>query len=94
MYKDKLPNKRKSFLDYFKQYSDKHIFSDIGKAYKKEPHEAVQGLLGNYLMRELTPENLDIDLFDKMLRYRPNEKMDISFGKKDNTSFLDLGWRF
>ena len=29
MYTDKKPAKRNSFLDYFKQYSDKHIFSDI-----------------------------------------------------------------
>jgi hypothetical protein len=94
MYTDKKPAKHNSFLDYFKQYSDKHIFSDIGKIYKKEPHQAVQGLLGNYLMREITPENLDIDLFDKILRYKPNEKMDISLGKEGKTSFLDLGWRF
>jgi hypothetical protein len=94
MYTDKLPNKRQSLLDYFRQYSDKPIFSELGKAYKKEPHEAVQGLLGNYIMDEISPENMDIDFLENMIRFKPHPKMDISLSQEGKTNFLDLGWRF
>ena len=94
MYTDKLPNKRNSLLDYFRQYSDKPIFSELGKAYKQEPHQALQGLLGNYIMDEVTPESMDIDFLENMLSFKPHPKMDISLSQKGKTNFLDLGWRF
>ena len=94
MYTSKLPNKRSSLLDYFRQYADKDVFKDLAKVYDKEPHQTAQGLLGNYIMRELTPDNLDIDLIDKKLSFSPTDNFNLGVGKRGDTNFLNLGWRF
>ena len=94
MYTDKLPNKRNSLLDYFRQYSDNQLLSDIGKVYKEEPHQALQGLLGNYIMEEITPESMNIDFLENRIKFKPHPKMDISLSQEGKTNFLDLGWKF
>ena len=94
MYKPELPEKRLDFLKIMEGFTDKPISGDLEHIYKAEPKDALQGLLGNALMRHITPENMDIDFLEHMFRFRPNKKMDISLGQEGKTNFLNLGWKF
>ena len=67
------------------------------KKWEKDPslaEPALKGLLGQYMLNELLPSNVRIDLKDKKLNYQANDRLNIGLREKDNTKFLDLGWRF
>jgi hypothetical protein len=67
------------------------------KKWEKDPslaEPALKGLLGQYMLNELLPSNVKVDLKDKKLNYQANDRLNIGLREKDNTKFLDLGWRF
>lgn len=94
MLKQEVPNKKQGFMDIMARLKDKPISQDLENIYGIKPKQAFQGLLGNALMREITPENMDIDLFEHMVRFRPTSNLDIGVGQEGRTNFFNLGWRF
>jgi len=53
-----------------------------------------KGLLGQYLLNSYLPSNVDVDLQKKSINYKTKDNMDIGFSNRDDTNFLNLGWRF
>ena len=94
MYNPKLPKKELSFIDSLKRFSRKPIVDDLSKLPKKGLKDSMQGLLGNYFLRRMTPENVDIDLFENIMRFKLKNNMDIGLKQKGKDSFFNLNWRF
>ena len=94
MYEQRKSNKKRSFIYIMAGFKDMPISKDLEHIYGIKPKKAFQGLLGNALMREITPENMDIDLFEHMVKFRPTSNLDIGVGQEGKTNFLNLGWRF
>ena len=72
----------------------KRISEDLASAYKLKPGKAFEGLLGNYLFRQIVPEDMEIDLFDKAIRFNPSDNLGISLGQEDGDTSFNLDWRF
>lgn len=94
MYNPELPKKEISFINSLKRFSKKPIIDDLGKVPNRDLGKSMQGLLGNYLLRQLTPENVDIDLFKRMMNFKLKNNMDIELGQKGKQSLLNFNWRF
>ena len=94
MFKPELPKRELSFIDSLKRFRKKPIIDDLGNLPKKELKSSMQGLLGNYLLRQITPDNLDIDIFDNIMRFKQKNNMDIGLKQKGKDNFFNLNWRF
>ena len=94
MFNPKLPKRELSFIDSLKRFSKKPIVDDLSKLPKKGLKDSMQGLLGNYLLRRMTPENVDIDLFNHMMNFRLKNDMKIGLSQKGKDSLLNFNWRF
>ena len=94
MYEQRKSNKKRSFMDIMAGLKDMPISKDLENIYGAKSGQALQGLLGNAIMRKLTPKNMDIDLFEHMIRFNPTSNLDIGVRQEGKTNFLNLGWRF
>ena len=94
MYSANIPKKQNSFLKRLGTLGKKPVFRDLGRLPSDSLEKTMQGLLGNYLLRQMTPESVDIDLFQHMLKLRPNKNFELGLQRKDKNSLLNLNWRF
>ena len=81
------------FANRFKKFAKRDIIQDLEKTYKNKDKDFGKGLLGNYIMRKLTPDNLDIDLLSNTIGYN-KDNFGFSFGQQGKNSSLNLNWRF
>ena len=74
--------------------------ADIEKTldkWEKDPslmEPLAKGLLGQYMLSKVLPQNMKADLKTKSIDYSPTDNLDIGLSKRGNTNFLNLGWRF
>ena len=94
MFNPKLPKRELSFIDSLKMFSKKPIIDDLERLSGKDINKSMQGLLGNYLLRQITPDNFNIDLFSKAMKLKLKNDMEIGLSQKGKDSFFNLGWRF
>ena len=94
MYTSDLSKKQHPLLKSIKQLSKNRFIDDLGHLPDNDKGKALQGLLGNYLMRKMTPENLDIDLLEHLIKFKPRKNIDIEFGQKGKNSLFNMNWRF
>ncbi len=67
------------------------------KRFKEDPSSAepaIKGLLGQYLLNEVLPSDINVNLKDKSVNYQLNDRLNLGLREQDDTTFLDLGWRF
>ena len=80
----------------FSGVKNKDKIEETFKKWEKDPslaEPALKGLLGQYLLNEILPNNMNIDLKDRSMNYSTKNNMDIGSNRGD-TNFLNLGWRF
>ena len=94
MFKPELPKRELSFIDSLKMFSKKPIIDDLERLSGKDINKSMQGLLGNYLLRKMTPKNLDIDLFEHMIRFQPNENINFGLKQDGRDTKFNFNWRF
>ena len=95
MYTQNIPKQEHPFIANLKRFSDKPIFGDLERLPKINKGQMLEGLLGNYLLRQITPENMDINLLENMFKFRPkNKNMELGFRQRGKDNMLDLSWRF
>ena len=76
---------------------NKEKIEDTFKKFEKDPslaEPALKGLIGQYLLNKGLPSNIRADLKNKALNFEINDKLNLGLRKDDDTTFLDLGWRF
>ena len=67
------------------------------KKFKEDPSSvepAVKGLLGQYFLNKALPSEVGVNLKDKSINYQLNDRLNLGLSKDNDTTFLDLGWRF
>jgi len=77
--------------------ANKDKIKDTFKKWEKDPslaEPALKGLIGQYLLNKGLPSNIRADLKNKALNFEINDKLNLGLRKDDDTTFLDLGWRF
>ena len=94
MYNPELPKRQNPFLAKLRSFSKKPIFKDIERMPGLDRQDSLKGLLGNYLMRQMTPDSMDIDLLSQAFRFRPNDRFEMGLRQRDGNSLLNLNWRF
>jgi len=81
-------------MKQFRQFREKPIYDDLEQFQVKDMDKTMKGLLGNYLLRQISPESLDIDLFENMLKFKPNKNFELGVQQKGKNNLLNLNWRF
>ena len=76
---------------------NRHKIKDTFKDWEDDPsllEDAGKGLLGQYLLNQVLPDNISADLKDKRIDWNVNDRLDLGLSENKGTTFLDLGWRF
>jgi len=94
MYTPELPRRENPFLAKLRKFSKKPVFDDIGDISDLNREDSFKGLLGNYLMRQMTPDSMDIDLLNQAFRFRPHDRFEMGLEQRGSNSLLNLNWRF
>ena len=90
----KIPKTEHPLMKSLRKLGNKPVFGDLEYLPDNDIGKSMQGLLGNYLLRQMTPKNLDIDLFEHMLKFKPNKNFEVGVQQKGKDSLFNLNWRF
>ena len=85
----------------FKGISKRHKLKKGAKELKKDPSLLFKGLLGKSLLdkhinpffRRMLPDSLELDVLKQQMRFSPNNKFDMTLGKRGATAKLGFDWR-
>ena len=94
MYTSDLSKKQHPLLTSIKKLSKNRFIDDLGHLPGGDKGKSMEGLLGNYLMRQMMPENIDIDLLQHLIKFKPKKNIDIELAQKGKNSLLNFNWRF
>tara|TARA_R100001198_G_scaffold10412_1_gene4486 strand:+ start:63 stop:347 length:285 start_codon:yes stop_codon:yes gene_type:complete len=94
MYTPKLPERQLTFIDSLKRFSKKPIARDLSNIPGGSMENAMQGLLGNYFLRQMAPKDFNIDLFKHAIEFNPTDKLSLGLSEEGKNKMLNLNWRF
>ena len=71
-------------------------------ALKDDPSLVIKGLLGKTLLDKhinpffdrLLPDSTKLDVLKQQIKFKPNDKFDMTLGKKSSGAKLGFNWRF
>jgi len=90
----KFSKKQHPLLRTIRKLSKSRFIDDLGHLPNNDKGKSIQGLLGNYLMRQMTPKNLDVNLLEHLVKFKPRKNIDIELAQKGRNSLFNLNWRF